>query len=413
MEPFPDALWLRLAVALGVGLLIGAERERRKGEGTVRAPAGIRTFTVVSLLGAVSFELGGEILLAVAALAVAGFAAIGYRNTSRDDPGMTSEATLLLTALLGALAMHEPAIASGLAVAVAGLLAARTRIHHFVRSVLTEAELHDALILAAAALVILPLTPDRYMGPFAALNPRTLWAIVVLMLAIGAAGYVALRVLGPRYGLAVAGLASGFVSSAATIGAMGSRARERPELMPAAVAGAVLSTVATMLQMTLVLAASSTDALAVMAPPLACAGGMAVIYGGVFTLRALSSASPQTVDAGRAFRLGTAVALAATMALVSLAAATLDAWLGRAGLVAGAAVAGFADTHSPAVSVATLVAGGKIEPAEALLPIMLAMSTNTATKIAMATTSGGLRFAAQVVPGLLLTLAAAWVGTLL
>jgi uncharacterized membrane protein (DUF4010 family) len=410
---FPDALWLRLAVALGVGLLIGAERERRSGEGALRAPAGIRTFTLASLLGALGFELGGAVVLAVVALAVSGFAAIGYRKTPSDDPGLTSEAALLLTVMLGALAMREPALASGMGVAVAILLAARSRIHYFVRRVLTEVELHDALILAAAALVVLPLTPDRYVGPLDAINPRTLWTIVVLMLAIGAAGYVALRVLGPRYGLAVSGLASGFVSSAATIGAMGSRARDRPELLAAAAAGAVLSTVATILQMALVLGAASADTLLAMALPLALAGVTAVAYGGLIMLRAMRSPSPQAEDTGRVFRLGTAVALAATMAIVSLGAAALEAWLGRAGLLVGAALAGFADTHSPAVSVATLVAGGKIGAAEAVLPIMLALSANTVTKVVMAMASGGMRFAVQVVPGLLLTIGAGWAGLLI
>ena len=406
----PDAPWLELAVALGLGLLIGAERERRKGEGAARAPAGIRTFALVALLGALAFELGGALLLAVAVLAVAGFAALGYRRTRDGDPGLTSEAALLLTALLGALAMRDPALASGLAVAVAILLAARSRIHHFVRSVLTEAELHDALILAAAALVVLPLTPDRFLGPFEALNPRTLWTIVVAMLVVSAAGYVALRLLGARYGLALSGLASGFVSSAATIGAMGARARERPELLPAAAAGAVLSTVATMVQMAVVLAATSPQVMRLMWAPLALAGAAALAYGALATLRAAREPLPVEVDGGRAFRLGPALALALTMALISLAAAALDAWLGRAGLLAGASLAGFADTHAPAVSVASLATAGKIAPPEAILPIMLALSTNTATKVVMAVASGGARFAAQVVPGQLLALAAAWAG---
>lgn len=158
--------WMKIAVALGIGLLIGVERERRKGGGRDRAPAGIRTYAVTALLGALAFELGGIPLLAVVTLSVAGFIALGYfRTRSQRDPGLTSEFVQLLTLLLGALAMREPLLASGLGVTVALLLAARTRIHTFVRKTLTEAELHDALVLAGAALVVLPLLPDRYMGP--------------------------------------------------------------------------------------------------------------------------------------------------------------------------------------------------------------------------------------------------------
>ena len=119
--------------------------------------------------------------------------------------------------------MQQPALAAGLAVTVAVLLAARSRLHRFVRSVLTEDELQDALIFAGATLVVLPLVPDRPMGPYGALNPHSIWILVILVMAISAAGYIAVRMLGARFGLPIAGLASGFISSTATIGAMGAR----------------------------------------------------------------------------------------------------------------------------------------------------------------------------------------------
>lgn len=403
-------IWLRLGAALGIGLLIGVDRERRKGEGPTRAPAGIRTFALTAMLGAVSFQVGEALLLAVVAVGVAGFAALGYRQRADEDPGLTTEISLLLTLLLGALAMREPALASGLGVTVALLLAARTRIHYFVSKVLTETEVHDALVLAGAALVVLPLMPDRYIGPFDAINPYALWTVVVLMLAISAGGHIALRLLGPRYGLAVAGLISGFVSSAVTIGAMGSRAQQQPALMPAAVAGAVLSTVATMLQMAMVLGASNRATLGAMTIPLIGAGLAAVLYAAWFVLRALRHEAPESVANDSTFNFGTALALAATIAVALLTAAAFNAWLGRAGLMAATAVAGFADAHSPAISVASLAAAGKLEAADAVMPILVAMSTNTVTKIALAVISGGRQFALQVVPGLVLALAAAWIG---
>jgi uncharacterized membrane protein (DUF4010 family) len=133
------------------------------------------------------------------------------------------------------------------------LLAARTRLHRFVQDVLTEQELQDALLFAAAALVILPLTPDHPIGPLSVLNLRTLWKLVVTVMSISALGYIAMRALGPRFGLPLTGLASGFISSAATIGSMGARAAKEPKLRRAAAAGAVLSTVSTILQMAVIL----------------------------------------------------------------------------------------------------------------------------------------------------------------
>ena len=115
----------------------------------------------------------------------------------------------------------------------------------------------DALIFAATTLVILPLVPDRPLGPYGALNPHSIWIIVILIMAISAADYVAVRMMGTRLGLPIAGLASGFISSTATIAAMGAGAAKAKEVIAAAVAGAVLSTIATIIQMALVLAITS------------------------------------------------------------------------------------------------------------------------------------------------------------
>src|SRR5215470_7172813 len=106
------AVALRLATALGIGLLVGAERERRKGQGPSRSRAGIRTFAVSSLLGAISLQ-AGELLFAIAMAAVSALIAIAYFRSRARDPGLTTEVALLLTVLLGGIAMREPALASG------------------------------------------------------------------------------------------------------------------------------------------------------------------------------------------------------------------------------------------------------------------------------------------------------------
>ena len=122
--PILDPVIVNLAVALGIGLLIGAERERRKGRGPSRSPAGIRTFAVTSLAGAVSFTIGGELLLAVTTAGAIMLTAVAYLRSRSDDPGLTSEIALILTVLLGGISMRQPALAAGVAVALA---AARAR----------------------------------------------------------------------------------------------------------------------------------------------------------------------------------------------------------------------------------------------------------------------------------------------
>jgi uncharacterized membrane protein (DUF4010 family) len=407
-----SSLAFRLMSALTIGLLIGAERERRKGEGPSRSAAGIRTFAIASLIGAVSVVIGSGWLLAVAVFAIAGLSTVAYLRSSQDDPGMTSEAALVLTVLLGGLAVHYPGFAAGVAVAVAVLLASREKIHGFVSRALSDEELNDALIFAAGIFVILPLVPDRYVGPFHAINPHTIWIIVILMMTISAAGYIAVRLMGPRFGLPLAGLASGFVSSAATISAMGAKAVQEPALSQAAVAGAVLSTVATIIELAIVLAATSRSTLAAMAIPLIASGTAAMIYGLMFTLRTIRPDVPLSTQRGRAFSLKTAVVFAVTIAAMLFISAALNAWFGGRGVLAAAAIAGFADTHSPSVSVASLVSAGTLSVNDALFPVLGALTTNTVTKIVLAITSGDRRFAAQVIPGLLLVIASAWAAAL-
>jgi hypothetical protein len=173
--PATDSLIVSLAVALGIGLLIGAERERRKGEGQSRAPAGIRTFAIGSLAGAISFIVGGQLLLSIVTTGVFALTALGYWRGSAEDPGLTSEIALIVTVLLGGLSVQTPVLAAGLGVTLAILLAARSPLHYFVRSVLTQSEMTDALIFAGATLVILPLLPNRDLGPYGAFNPYKIW----------------------------------------------------------------------------------------------------------------------------------------------------------------------------------------------------------------------------------------------
>ena len=405
----PDAtLLFRLMVSLCIGLLIGTERERRKGQGPNRAAAGLRTFGLISLLGGLTVAIGGAALLTVGAISVGAFAVLSYLRSRDDDPGLTTEVAMITTYLLGVLAISQPAMAGALGVGVAVLLASKRAMHRFVSNVLSEHELHSGLMLLAAAVVILPMTPDHVVGPFDVLNPRTIWRLVVLVMAISALGYIAHRALGARLGLPLSGLASGFVSSSATIGALGGRALREPALMSAAVAGATLSTVATVIQMAVVLAATSPAVLASIAMPLLAAGIAALAWGLMFTLRSLRAEAQPEAPAGHAFELRTALIFAATVSGVLLLSAAVEQYAGNAALAIAAGIAGFADTHAAAISIASLVASGKIDTASAIVPILVALTTNTVTKMTLAITMGGRRFALQVIPGLILVIAAFW-----
>jgi uncharacterized membrane protein (DUF4010 family) len=409
-----DTPLLNLLVALGVGLLIGTGRERALDDPAGPADAGVRTFSIAALAGAVALACGGVVLLAVLSCAVAALAGLSYwRNREQEGPGLTTEFAILLTVLTGALAMKAPSAAGAVGIVTALLLSSRKRLHHFVRTVLTEDEVRSALILGAAMIVIMPLLPDQPMGPYEALNPRSVWRLVVLVLLIGAVGHLATRLLGARFGLPISGLASGFVSSSATIGAMGARAAKDPKVMTSAVAGAVLSTVATVVQMAVVVGATSPAALQAMAAPLIGAGLAAAGYGAIFTIAALRTPPPKDEQAAdKAFSLTGALIFAATLSAVLLASAALRANFGETGAILAAAVAGFVDTHAPAISIASLAANGRMTAPEVVIPILAGFTTNTVTKVVVAATSGGRAFALRVAPGVVLVAIAAWAGAL-
>jgi uncharacterized membrane protein (DUF4010 family) len=406
-------LSIGLAISLGIGLLIGAERERRKGTGPSRASAGIRTFALASLTGAISMAVGGQVLLAVAGLVVGGLSVFGYIRSDNKDPGMTSELALLTTTLLGALAIREPLTAAAFAVVITILLAGRTRIHRFVREVLTEQEVHDALLFAGFALVILPVTPNRPIGPFHVLNLRLLFTLAVVLMLISSAGYVAVRLFGPRIGLPLTGLAAGFVSSIATIGSMGSRVAKEPSVMRPAAAAAVLSTVSTVVQLIVVLWIADRSTLVALWMPLALAGVTASLYAAIFMGRSIRQRGVIEDRRGKAFKLSSALIFAATVSTILAISTIVREEFGTTGVFLTAVLAGFADTHAVAISAASLVAAGKINVSDVVPIVLIGFTTNTFSKGVIAATSGGRQFALAVIPGLILVLSAAWIGTVL
>lgn len=402
-------VWLNLAVALGIGLLIGAERERSKGTGPDRASQGIRTFTIASLLGAVS-TIFNFWLLVTAVICVMVFTAVSSYQQQDQDPGNTSEIALLLTVILGGLAISQPALSAAIGVSVAILLAAKEPIHGFVKNMVTKDELNDFLILAAATLIVLPLVPNTFLGPFQAINPRNLWLIVILVMSISALSHLALRWLGARMGLPLVGLISGFISSVATVSAMGVRAKETPAILDAAIASATLSSLATILQLALLLAVIHPPTLVTLVVPLAFGGASILIFGVIFALSTLNQNQTETSQPSKTFSVKHALILASAIAVILIISAALNAWFGQAGLVVASGIAGLADVHAPTIAVATLAATAKLAVDNTVMPILMAFTANSAAKAVMAVISGSKAYYQKVILGLVVQVSATWVG---
>lgn len=400
--PLPSPV-IGLSVALGVGLLVGLDRERAKGHGPLREPAGIRSFVLCSLAGAVAMSLGDAGLLTTG-LFLSALVTAGYLRTRDRDPGLSTEIALLITWLLGALSMRHPDLAAALGVVVAIVLASKQRLHRFSKRVLTRQELHDLLLLTAAAFVVLPLLPDRAIDPWRSINPYRLWVLVVAVMTISSMGYIALRLFGARLGLSIAGLAGGFVSSTATIAAMADRARTDPALAPMAASAGLMSNLATILQLAVVIGALSADMLR-WATPALIAAGTAVVASAWLSTRfsTNSTAAPlQKVVSQRPFEPLAALRFVFLLATILIGSAILQSQLGQASLPWVLAVSGLADVHAAAASAAQSLARNPLDARLAQQGLIGAFAVNSLMKCVIARIKGGRRFAYRLIPGTML-----------
>ncbi len=392
-----------VATALGCGLLIGIERERRKGEGPNRAFAGVRTFAIASLCGALATLVDSSAIAAAALLAVAALAAVSHWLNSSNDPGITTEVALIATFLVGMLSMSKPALAAGVAIVVVALLFMRVSMQQFAVSVLSERELSDAIVLLSLALILLPLVPDHTIHDYFPINPYRVLRLVVAMSAIQATGHVMLRLFGSRVGVPLAGLMSGFVSSTATHAAMGARARANVANTSAYVSAAILSNVATAIQAVLVVTAISPLRVSLWLPYLATMGITAAVCGTIAFRRIRETESTQN---SKAFSLWQACVFAtlltAVMALSTLAQKT---W-GEPALWLTAAFAAIVDVH---VAIASLASQSASDEHASALALLVCLSINAIVKIvATFVAAGRSRFSIEVTLSMMVIALAPW-----
>jgi uncharacterized membrane protein (DUF4010 family) len=404
LPAFEPSLLLPLATALGLGLLVGAVRERKKGQW--RIAAGLRTHALASLSGVVSLYLGLPVFVAVL-LVVGALCALSYTRSRAQEPGLTGEIALLLTTLLGGLALRASPLAAGLGVVLAVLLYAKAPMHKLAREWLSEREVHDGLILLASALVVLPLLPNRTLGPFEVFNPAKLWLLVVLVMAISALGHVALRVIGNRWGLAVAGFFAGYVSSTAAIAGFGQRVRETPELLAPAVGAAMLANFASLSLFVPIVLALAPSLLPAIALPLAAAAAV-VFVGGLLGLRRAreTQAAMPTADS-RMFRFRHALGFALIVTAVLFLSAALNQWLGARGAMTAAIIAALAELHAAVATIANLVTGGVLDLAQARRALLGLLAASALAKSIVAFASGGRAYGLRVALGLVAMVAAA------
>jgi len=393
-----------LLTALGIGLLIGTVRERAHVNRV--AMAGIRTHALLALLGVVTWELGigpfVATLLAIGALAV-----IGYLKTADTDPGMTGEVAILSTFVLGGLAHDQRVLASALGVVIAILLRVKKPLQHLTRERISDEEVNDALIFAAAAVVLWPLMPNQPLDPLGVLDLNMIWRLVVLVMAVGMLGHIAQRVAGIRLGMPIAGFFSGFVSSTLAVARLGSQAKEAPALTAAASAGALLANLASLILMSAVLVAIAPVLMHSMVFVLLASGFALVLAALVCWFNDKHHHTLAESAPGRAFKLTQALSIALIIAGVVLLTAWLREHFGETGALITAGLVALVELHAAAASLAQLNTVGALEPRAAQWGVLIVMATASLAKSVLAFFSGGVRYGIYVSGGLFAMMVAA------
>ena len=391
-----------LVTALGIGLLIGIVRERAHLN-TV-AMAGTRTHALIALLGAVSWGLGIWPFVA-ALLAVGCLAVIGYLKTSKADPGMTGEVAIILTFVLGGLARDQRVLASALGVVVAILLYVKKPLHHLARELISDHELEDVLMLAAAAVVIWPLLPQQPLDPWGVLDLHMVWRLVVLVMAVGMVGHIAQRAAGAKIGLPIAGFFSGFVSSTLAVASLGIQAKEASVLTAVSSAGALLANLASLLLMAGVLAAAAPDLLLQMWIALAAGSGVLIVAALLCFFKDGHRVTLPEAASSRAFKLTHALTIALIISSLIVLTAWLRDYLGEVGALITAGIVALVELQAAAASIAQLSATGSLELPVAQWGVLIVMASASIAKAVLAFMSGGRLYGLYVGGGLILMMA--------
>jgi uncharacterized membrane protein (DUF4010 family) len=378
----------RLAIALGLGLLVGLQRERT--ESTI---AGLRTFALVTVFGGLSGLLAQEFggwVLAGAFLALTGMVVIGNVAKLRtdDDPGITTEVAVLLMFGVGAYLVYgSMAVGIVLGGTVVVLLHAKARLHGIVEH-LGDQDVAAVMRFALLTLVILPVLPNETYGPFQVLNPRNIWLMVVLIVGISLGGYLAYKVLGDRGGTALSGILGGTISSTATtvtysrIGRLG----ERSASLSAVVI--LLASTVVFVRVLVEIAVVAPGSLAVTAPPIL----LLLLSFAALSLLAWTrrdAEAPSMPEQGNPTELRFALGFGVMYGLILLAVAAGQEWLGSQGLYLVALISGLMDMDAITLSTAHLTRQGRVGPETLWRVVIIASISNLAFKLGLAGALGG------------------------
>ena len=380
-------LALRFAAALGLGLLLGIERERKRDAELFFG--GVRTFALIALLGAVGAFMERELnqgwLIIAAFVALSALVIVSYATTAaRGELGITTEISAMLAFIVGALCgWQHVGVASVATVVCLLLLTFKDFLHRLARRV-ELADIEATLTFAVISVIILPLLPNQNFGPppLDVINPYKIWLMVVLIAGLNFLGYVLVKVLGNEHGLALTGILGGLVSSTAVTLSFSQRSRREPEMSSALVLAIVIAWTIMFLRVVIMVGIINRA----LAASLAVALGCMALAGLLVCLALWRRRAHETgvVTAGaNPFELGEAIKFGLLFGIVTIVAKAAEVYLGATGLYLAGAVAGATDVDAIALSMANRATTTPESIKIAAYTIVIAVISNTLVKAGM------------------------------
>ncbi len=390
--------WWRFGVALLIGALVGLEREfaqQKQGEPDF---AGIRTFSLIGLLGAVTASLSQEFeSLSIALVAFGGLilltvaSYVGDVIRTKEEEGITTEVSVMLAYLFGAMVVWDKAeIAISLAVVTALLLSLKGRLHEAIRRMHAE-DLRVTLQFGLVAAVVLPLLPDRAIDPLGVVNPFQVWLLVVFVSGIGFAGYILMKVLGAEQGISLTGLLGGLVSSTATTLSFSTRSKETPSLSSHFAQAIVITSSVMFPRIAIEVLVVYSPLLRYVIVPLAAmlgAGVIAVILMWRRHRQEEEIGDEKAVELKNPLKLSTAIMFGLVFAVVLIVVELAQGFFGAAGVYVASVITGLTDVDAITLSVSELAGSGQIAPQVAGTAVIVAALTNTIVKAGIAYSVG-------------------------